>query len=106
MTIPTSHHKTLVTTAYADDVTVFITRNEGFSQLLQNFMTYGALSGAILNIQKSAGLFAGEWRNRRDRALGFQWNTQRRKFLGIHFGNTTDWQQQNWSELEIKTRKR
>jgi hypothetical protein len=30
ITVPNSHPKTLVTSAYADDVTVFITRNEGF----------------------------------------------------------------------------
>jgi hypothetical protein len=68
-------------------------------------MTYGALSGATLNIQKSTGLFAGKWRNRTDRPLGFQWNTQGGKFLGIYLGNMTAWQQQNWPELEIKIRK-
>jgi exonuclease III len=104
LTVPSSIHKTLVTTAYADDVTVFITRNEGFPQLLHNFMTYGALSGATLNIQKSTGLFVGKWKTRTDRPLGFQWNMQGGKFLGIYLGNTTAWQQQNWSELETKTR--
>jgi hypothetical protein len=72
LTVPSSVEQTLVTTAYADDITVFITKNEGFPQLLQNFMTYGALSGATLNIQKSTGLFSGKWRSRTDRPLGFQ----------------------------------
>jgi hypothetical protein len=67
-------------------------------------MTYGAQSGATLNIQKSTGLFTGEWKTRTDCPLGFQWNTQGGKFLGIYLGNTTDWQQQNWSKLETKTR--
>jgi hypothetical protein len=67
ITVPNSHSKTLVTTAYADNVTVFITRNEGFPQLIHIFMVYGALSGAILNIQKTDGIFTGEWRKRRDR---------------------------------------
>jgi hypothetical protein len=54
-------NRTLVTSAYADDITVFITQDEGFPHLLQNFMIYGALSGATLNIHKSQGLFVGRW---------------------------------------------
>jgi hypothetical protein len=68
-------------------------------------MVYGVLSGAILNIQKTARLFTGEWRKRRHRPLGFQCNTPGGKSLGIYLGNTTAWQQQNWSELKNKTRK-
>jgi hypothetical protein len=61
LTLPSSVHKTLVTAADADNVTVFITRNEGFPHLIHNFMT----SGATLNIKKSTGLFAGKWRTLR-----------------------------------------
>jgi hypothetical protein len=104
LTVPSSVQETLITTAYADDITLFIIKNEGFPQLLQNLMTYGSLSGGTLNIQKSTGLFAGKWRSRTDCPLGFQCNTQGRKFLGIYLGNTTAWQQQNWSELDFKIR--
>jgi hypothetical protein len=104
LTIPSSVEQTHVTTAYADDITVFINKNEGLLQLLQYFIAYEALSGATLNIQKSTGLFSGKWRSRTDRPLGFQWNTQGGKFLGIYLRITTAWQQQNWSKLEIKIR--
>jgi hypothetical protein len=50
--VPSSINRTLVTSAYADDITVFITTNEGFPHLLQTFMAYGAQSGATLNVQK------------------------------------------------------
>ena len=67
-------------------------------------MVYGAISGATLNIQKSRGLFVGRWKNRTDRPLGFQWSEQGGKYRGIYLGNTDDWQQQNWTQLEIKIR--
>jgi hypothetical protein len=102
--VPSSINRTLVTSAYADDVTVFITQDEGFPHLLENFRVYGAVSGATLNIQKSSGLFVGRWRNRTDRPLGFQWSEQGGKYLGIYLGNTEAWQQRNWTQLETKTR--
>jgi hypothetical protein len=46
--ILSSIKRTLVTRAHADDITVFIIKNEGIPQLLQNLMFYGAISGAIL----------------------------------------------------------
>jgi hypothetical protein len=75
--IPPSISRTLVTSAYANDVTVFITKDEGFPLSLQNFVVYyGAISGATLNIHKSNGLLAGRWRKRTDRPLGFHWKEQ------------------------------
>jgi hypothetical protein len=57
--VPLSNNTTLVTNAYADDVTVLLTKDEGIKHLLHTFMIYGAVSGATLNVQKSTGLFAG-----------------------------------------------
>ena len=101
--LPPEDSNTLVTSAYADDVTVFISKEEGFQQLVKNFMIYGALSGAMLNIHKSTGLFVGRWRTRTDSPLGLQWSTQGEKYLGIYLGNTADWHNQNWTQLETKT---
>jgi hypothetical protein len=94
----------VVTSAYADDIAVFITKDERFPHLLQNFMVYGATSGVTLNIQKPNDLFVGRWRNMTDRPLCFQWSEQGRKYLGISLGNTNAWQQQNWTQLDIRTR--
>jgi hypothetical protein len=63
-----------------------------------------APSGAILNMHKSTGLNVGRWKFRIDRPLGFQWNAQGGKYLGIYLGYTDDWQQQNWTKLENKIR--
>jgi hypothetical protein len=99
-----SDDNSLVTSAYTDDITVFITKEEGFHQLIKNVMTYGALSGATLNIHKSTGLFVSRWRNRTYSLLGLQWSTQGRKCLGNYQGNTADWHNQNWTQLETKLR--
>jgi hypothetical protein len=64
-------------------------------------MVYGATAGATLNIQKSNILFVGQ-RNRTDRPLCFQWSKQGGKYLDIYLGNTNGWQQQNWTQLDIK----
>jgi exonuclease III len=96
------HNRTLVTTAYADDVTIFLSANEGFPQLLNNFTVYGDISGAKLNAQKSTGLFAGSWKHRTDHPLGFRWNGQGGKYLGIYLGNSATWHQQNWTQLATK----
>jgi hypothetical protein len=70
--IPSCINRALVTSAYADDIIVFITKDEGFPHLLQNFMVYSAISGATLNTRKSNRLFVGQWKNRTDQPLGFQ----------------------------------
>jgi hypothetical protein len=102
--VPSSINKTLVTSAYADDITVFITKDEGFPHLLQTFMAYSTQSGATLSVQKSTGLFASRWKSRADHPVGFQWDRQGEKYLGVYFGNLTAWQQQHWTQLEIKIR--
>jgi hypothetical protein len=70
--VPLSNNTALVTSAYTDDVTIFLTKDEEFKHLLHIFMTYGAVSGATLNVQKSTGLFAGRWKNRIDQPLAFR----------------------------------
>jgi hypothetical protein len=102
LTVPLSNNITLVTSAYADDVTVFLPKDEGFKHLLHTFMIYGAVSGATLDVQKTTGLFAGRWKNRIDQPLGFRWTNQGERHLGVYLGNPTAWQQQNWTQLEIK----
>jgi hypothetical protein len=85
--VQSSIDRSLATSAYVGDITVLVTKDEGFPHLLQNFVVYGALSGATLNVQKSAGLFVGQWKSRTHHPLGFQWSEQGGKYLG----NKTAW---------------
>jgi hypothetical protein len=87
--VPLSNNSALVTNAYADDVTVFLTKDEGLKHLLHTFMIYEAVSGVTLYVQKSTGLFAGRFKKRIDQPLGFQWTDQGEKYLGVYLGNST-----------------
>jgi hypothetical protein len=63
----------IVTSAYAEDITVFITEDEGFPHLLQTFMAYGA----ALKSRESTGLSVGRRRSKVNHPLDIQWNGQR-----------------------------
>jgi hypothetical protein len=82
--VPGQYPLPLVTSAYANDITIFLTKDEGFLHLLNTFMIYGAISGATLNMQKTKGLCVGAWRNRKDKPLGLKWSSEGGKFLGIY----------------------
>jgi hypothetical protein len=102
--VPGQYPLPLVTSAYADDIIVFLTKDEGLLHLLNIFMIYGAISEATLNMQKTKGLCVGAWRNRKDKPLGLKSSSEGGKFLGIYMGNTQTWQEQNWAELRTKYR--
>ena len=76
-----------VVTAYADDVTIFITSDDGFNTFNHVYDMFSRASAACLNYQKSQGLWAGSWVTRNDKTLNFNWNNQALTFLGVHLGN-------------------
>ena len=82
--------------AYADDVTVFISNNNGFDIIQDVFKIYSKSSNACLNYNKSKGLWTGSWCRRSDKPLGCQWSSEGLTFLGVHLGNTNIHKQQNW----------
>jgi hypothetical protein len=95
--VPGQYPLPLVTSAYADDITIFLTKDEDLLHLLNTFMIYGAISGATLNMQKTKGLCVGAWRKRKDKLLGLKWSSEGGKILGmyIYMGNTQTWHEQN-----------
>ena len=76
-----------VVIAYADDVTIFITSDDGFNAVNDVYDMFSRASAASLNYQKSQGLWAGSWVNRNDKPLNFTWNNHALTFLGVHLGN-------------------
>ncbi|KAG8234254.1 hypothetical protein J437_LFUL016014 [Ladona fulva] len=92
----------LVLSAYADDITFFISRNEGFETLQQTFRSFSAISGAEINIQKSTGVFAGSWANRQDQPMGASWSNEGGCFLGVFMGPQERFEGRNWSRLAKK----
>jgi hypothetical protein len=59
--------------AYADDMTVFVTRLEAFIATQQAIWTYERATGARLNTRKSKALAVGAW-PKRPTVLGVDFN--------------------------------
>ena len=74
--------------AYADDVSVFVTSDRGFDAIEEAYNLFARSSAACLNTSKSQGLWAGSWTGRNDKPLNFSWNSEGLPFLGVHLGNT------------------
>lgn len=87
ITLPCNEERKLIVSAYADDISVFVTNEDDFDRFHAVYTMYSTQSGAKLNTHKSTGLWAGSWVERDDVPLGFQWSSEGAKFLGIILGN-------------------
>lgn len=98
--LPCKEERKLVVSAYADDVSVFISKNEDFDLLQDTYNMYAAQSGSELNTLKSTGLWSGTWINRKDEPIGFRWSSDGGKFLGVMLGNETAFTAKGFAKLE------
>ena len=94
--------KTLTVSAYADDVTLFVTSDRGFDVIKNIYTLYSRASSANLNLDKCRGLWVGSWATRPDNPLAFQWNNDEIKCLGVHLGNAEISRQKNWKICKEK----
>ena len=101
MSLPGSD-RILTVSAYADDVTVFVSSNKGFQVLNDIYTIYSRASSACLNLNKCKGLWVGAWIDRQDQPLNFLWNNSDVRFLGVHLGNTETSRQKNWKLCKEK----
>jgi len=85
--------------AYADDVDAFLTRDSEFEALHDCLGVYERASSAEVNLVKTEGLWSGSWRGRRDAPLGLRWNSDGLKCLGAFVGNTEAFEKRNWDGL-------
>ena len=97
--IPNTQRRCSVS-AYADDITVFVTQDSGFNAIRNVYDLFSRSSAASLNYQKSKGLWVGSWTGRIDKPLDFQWSNQGLPFLGVHLGNNDIYTQQNWTNCK------
>lgn len=58
---PTPGSGTVKVSAYADDVVIFVRDGRSLSRVFDLFASYGELSGAKLNLQKSKALYVGSF---------------------------------------------
>ena len=73
---------------YADDTTLTVVGDESIERLAYHLDLYEKASGPKVNRDKCEGLWLGSNQNRADKPLGFKWQTDKIKVLGIHIGNT------------------
>ena len=72
---------------YADDTSLTVVGDESIERLAYHLDLYEKASGAKVNRDKCEGLWLGSNQNRADKPLGFKWQTDKIKVLGIHIGN-------------------
>ncbi len=99
---PCGSGTSITVSAYADDVTVFLTDTRGFDIVRGVYSLYSRASAASLNPVKSQGLWAGSWVSRSDQPLDFKWNSEGLVFLGVHLGNSNFFIQKNWQACRQK----
>lgn len=97
--IPNGNSKVFLS-AYADDVTLFITGQDDIVNLTKNIGLYEKASSAKVNWTKSEGFIMGKWENVKLPQLpeGLQWRKDGIKILGVFLGNE-QFQKKNWEEL-------
>ena len=61
--------------------------DESIERLTYHLDLYEKASGTKVNREKCESLWLGSNHNRTDKPLGFKWQTDKTKVLGIHIGN-------------------
>ncbi len=92
-----SQRPSLVISAYADDISVFIRDQRDVALLVDSLKLYEWASSARVNWEKSEGLLVGQWADRQTPQLpgNLGWGRQGMKVLGVFLG-TEEFQRKNW----------
>ena len=83
--IPGSGGRTVKASQYADDTTLFLTSDRALRRVLELMAWFGTFSGASLNVEKSAVMYVGAWRDRRDVVGGLMVSEVPLRVLGVDF---------------------
>ena len=87
--------------AFADDITVFVSRCLDIKAVKEAVVEYERVAGAKVNFDKSEGLRLGAWRGSNTLPGPFRWSDGPIRILAVWFG--PDHQlEQNWSEIQTK----
>uniref|UniRef100_A0A3P9LKP2 Reverse transcriptase domain-containing protein n=1 Tax=Oryzias latipes TaxID=8090 RepID=A0A3P9LKP2_ORYLA len=92
-----SHKPSLVVSAYADDVTVFVRHQADIDSLCIVLDLFQRASSARVNWGKSTALLLGRWSGSTLPLLpgNLNWGTEGMKFLGVYLGSDV-FQKKNW----------
>ena len=87
--------------AFADDITVFVSRRLDIEAMKEAVVEYERIAGTKVNFDKSEGLRLGAWTGSNNLPGPFRWSDGPVRILGMWFG--ADLQlERNWSEVHAK----
>ena len=87
--------------AFADDITVFVSRRLDIKAVKEAVVEYERIAGAKVNFDKSEGLRLGAWRGSNTLPVPFRWSDGPIRILGVWFGPDLQLER-NWSEVQTK----
>ena len=89
---------------YADDTNLFITKVNSIHHILKIVDKYEQVSGALLNREKTFGMWVGRWRGRMDQPADLHWSSDHHKFYGIYLGSEQS-EKITWDKVVSKLEK-
>ena len=99
--VPFAGPLTARVSAFADDITVFVSRRLDIKAVKKVVSEYERYVGAKVNFDKSEGLLLGAWRSSNTLPGPFRWSDGPVRILGVWFGPDLQLER-NWSEIQAK----
>ena len=87
--------------AFADDITVFVSRQLDIEAVKEAVVEYEQIAGAKVNFDKSECLRLGAWRGSNTLPGPFRWSDGAIRIIGVWFGPDLQLER-NWSEVHAK----
>ena len=99
--VPFAGPLTARVSAFADDITVFVSRRLDIKAVKKAVSEYERIAGAKVNFDKSEGLRLGAWRGSNTLPGPFRWSDVPVRILGVWFGPDLQLKR-NWLEIQAK----
>ena len=99
--VPFAGPLTARVSAFADDITVFVSRRLDIKAVKKAVSEYERIAGAKVNFDKSECLRLGAWRDSNTLPGPFRWSDGSVRILGVWFGPDLQ-MERNWSEIQAK----
>ena len=98
-------YKTVKLSQYVDDMSLYLKDGEQFLNTLDTIIDFGRVSGLVLNLEKTEGLWLGSLTNCNERICGLKWPNIIR-YLGMYVGkDLNECDKRNWVDKLVTFQK-